>query len=339
MTGQKLVDELEKALTDEAYDGGMGAMSPEEFRELVRTLAVTAAKVVDELRASPTLEQRHASHGHAGSYCMPAPPPAAGFGVGAEFSAEVNQLEGGHDECPSQRGPALGGTRVEGRQGQQELEEGLDEVSVGEEAMSEHAPSMRVTSEGSLLVRLANALEAAEKAHTPTDDERAIFDAIAGRLGEHSQVRNYEIADSGEYETKLRGPVDVEVLAEWLLPTVLGFRRSEVPEPSDESVPCPECGQPRPFGLDFMCLDCNGVRYVSENDWYAHHGCGFEEEWKYQREAREAIAEHLASCDWSEPQGKPSDAQEAVRRLKEAGVGSYMILAAVTKVYDMETKS
>lgn len=66
-----------------------------------------------------------------------------------------------------------------------------------------------------------------EKALTPTDDERAIFDAIADRLGEHSQARNFEIADSGEYETKLRGPVDVEVLAEWLLPTVLGFCRSE----------------------------------------------------------------------------------------------------------------
>ena len=76
--------------------------------------------------------------------------------------------------------------------------------------------------------------EAKGLALTPTDDERAIFDAIADRLGEHSQATNYEIADSGEYETKLRGPVDVEVLAEWLLPTVLGFRRSVVPEPSAE---------------------------------------------------------------------------------------------------------
>lgn len=47
MTDQKLVDELEKALTDEAYDGGMGALSAEEFSELVRTLAVTAAEVVE----------------------------------------------------------------------------------------------------------------------------------------------------------------------------------------------------------------------------------------------------------------------------------------------------
>lgn len=77
-----------------------------------------------------------------------------------------------------------------------------------------------------------------EKAHAPTD-ERAIFEAIADRLGEHSQATNFEIADSGEYETKLRGPVDVEVLAEWLIPTVLSFRRSEVPEPSARRDPDP----------------------------------------------------------------------------------------------------
>jgi len=57
MTDQKLVDELEKAFTDEAYDGGMGAMSPEEFRDLVRTLAVTAGKVVDETRAPSSNEK------------------------------------------------------------------------------------------------------------------------------------------------------------------------------------------------------------------------------------------------------------------------------------------
>lgn len=51
-------------------------------------------------------------------------------------------------------------------------------------------------------------------------EEQTMFDAIADRLGEHPQATNYELADSGEYETKLRGPVDVEVLAEWLTPTV-----------------------------------------------------------------------------------------------------------------------
>lgn len=108
------------------------------------------------------------------------------------------------------------------------------------------------------LVELRDALEAAEKALTPTDDERAVFDAIADRLGEHSQARNFEIADSGEYETKLRGPVDVEVLAEWLLPTVLGFCRSEVREPSAERIGCNICGEALPDGEPHLCSEPQG---------------------------------------------------------------------------------
>lgn len=51
MTDQKLVDELEKALNDEVYDGGMGVLSEEQLSELVRTLASTAAKVAEEALA------------------------------------------------------------------------------------------------------------------------------------------------------------------------------------------------------------------------------------------------------------------------------------------------
>lgn len=47
----------------------------------------------------------------------------------------------------------------------------------------------------------------------------------------------------------------------------------------------------------------------------------------------------LCSCQRAEPQGEPSDAQAAVQRLKNAGVGAFMILAAVTKVYEMEAKN
>lgn len=43
-----LVEQLEKAFTDEAYDGGMGVLSPEQFTSLVRTLAGTAAGVLGE---------------------------------------------------------------------------------------------------------------------------------------------------------------------------------------------------------------------------------------------------------------------------------------------------
>jgi hypothetical protein len=67
-----------------------------------------------------------------------------------------------------------------------------------------------------------------------THIEQAIFEALADRLGEHPRARNYEIADSGEYETKLDGPIDVEMLAEWLVPTVLATR----PEPPVTDAEC-----------------------------------------------------------------------------------------------------
>ena len=57
MTDQKLVDELEKALNDEVYDGGMGALSEDQLSELVRTLASTAAKVTEEARTPANNEK------------------------------------------------------------------------------------------------------------------------------------------------------------------------------------------------------------------------------------------------------------------------------------------
>ncbi|WP_312672853.1 hypothetical protein [Microbacterium sp.] len=54
-----LVDEIEKVLRDEAYDGGMGALGPEEFTDYVRGLAVTAAKVLEEAH-TPTDDEREA---------------------------------------------------------------------------------------------------------------------------------------------------------------------------------------------------------------------------------------------------------------------------------------
>lgn len=41
-----LTTEIEKALTGEAYDGGMGAMSEDEFPRYVRRLAETAVEVI-----------------------------------------------------------------------------------------------------------------------------------------------------------------------------------------------------------------------------------------------------------------------------------------------------
>ncbi|WP_454113512.1 hypothetical protein [Microbacterium maritypicum] len=59
MTDQKLVDELEKALRDEAYDGGFGYMGDEQFTAYVRTLAETAAEVFEKA-LTPTDDEREA---------------------------------------------------------------------------------------------------------------------------------------------------------------------------------------------------------------------------------------------------------------------------------------
>ena len=54
-----LTDELEKALRDEAYDGGFGHIGDEQFTSYVRGLAVTAAKVVEKA-LTPTDDEREA---------------------------------------------------------------------------------------------------------------------------------------------------------------------------------------------------------------------------------------------------------------------------------------
>lgn len=59
MTDQKLVDELEKALRDEAYDGGFGYMGDEQFTAYVRTLAEAAAEVFEKAH-TPTDDEREA---------------------------------------------------------------------------------------------------------------------------------------------------------------------------------------------------------------------------------------------------------------------------------------
>ncbi|KQQ65718.1 hypothetical protein [Microbacterium sp. Leaf320] len=49
-----LTTEIEKALTDEAYDGGSGALTEEHFSRYVRRLAETAVEVVREHEAAWT---------------------------------------------------------------------------------------------------------------------------------------------------------------------------------------------------------------------------------------------------------------------------------------------
>lgn len=76
-----------------------------------------------------------------------------------------------------------------------------------------------------------------------TNTERELFEAIADRLGERPEARNFSIADSGEFETRV--PVNVEVLAEWILPTVLDVWRNRQAEAvGDERGTCSWCPRP-----------------------------------------------------------------------------------------------
>lgn len=75
--------------------------------------------------------------------------------------------------------------------------------------------------EGPQVIALLAALADALTQPAPLTIDRdalghAIFESLADRLGEHDHARNHEIADSGEYETKITGTVDVESLADWL---------------------------------------------------------------------------------------------------------------------------
>lgn len=61
VTDSRLVDELERALRDEAYDGGFGYMGDGQFVSYVRGLAVKAAEVVQEA-LTPTNDEREDEH-------------------------------------------------------------------------------------------------------------------------------------------------------------------------------------------------------------------------------------------------------------------------------------
>lgn len=78
-----------------------------------------------------------------------------------------------------------------------------------------------------LLIRLADALEAAENALTPTDDERAQAGPDSERL---RQIAEWLGMEHGHDETAKR----VALIADRHDRLAAGFRRSEVPEPSAE---------------------------------------------------------------------------------------------------------
>ncbi|WP_336642069.1 hypothetical protein [Microbacterium sp. USHLN272] len=58
-----LVEQLEKAFTDEAYDGGNGALSEEQFSKLVRRLADTAVAVFGGVQTSADVTEEGPTRG------------------------------------------------------------------------------------------------------------------------------------------------------------------------------------------------------------------------------------------------------------------------------------
>lgn len=52
----ELLNELEKAFTDEAYDGGMGALSEEQFAKHVHRLAEVAVETVEHAHAEERVD-------------------------------------------------------------------------------------------------------------------------------------------------------------------------------------------------------------------------------------------------------------------------------------------
>lgn len=159
------------------------------------------------------------------------------------------------------------------------------------------------------LVELRDALEAAEKAHTPTDDEReALIDVMV-----MTKLSDFAATDM----STIHQAVDAILKSD-----VWRFRRIEVPEPSAEAAALVDAVM---GAMDRWSVNANLDGDDEPGLWVP-------------RVRVEAAIDSVPLPFVAEPQGEPYDAQEAVRRLRDSGVGAYMILAAVTKVYDMETK-
>lgn len=154
-----------------------------------------------------------------------------------------------------------------------------------------------------LVLELADALEAAEKAHTPTDDEReallnaegwplpAVVDVVMKRWGnDNDTIRR----GGGDWSWKGLAETAIQALAQAGL-----LRRSAVPEPSENARVARGI---RAFTkLVRSELDATRDAYINLGDDYLHGVYS----------ALQQADDHAARIenDLSEPQGEPSDAQ------------------------------
>ena len=143
-----------------------------------------------------------------------------------------------------------------------------------------------------LLMRdLADALEAAEKAPAPTDDEReAQIKCLEDEV--EYRVRTAVALSKGGHdhnEQVRQGRASIRFLA-------AGFRRSEVPEPSAE-----QRGTPRPHK--------DGEAWCTSKSPLYPGSHGYDRCWGAQGHPEPLHVS--ASRRWSDPEGEPSDAQVA----------------------------
>ena len=180
-----------------------------------------------------------------------------------------------------------------------------------------------------LIRRMSDALEAAEKAHTPTDDEREADEkAILNALYDSGEAFSGAGDEVGTDETAIL----VDHVPDIVL--ALGFRRSEVPEPSAEhgadwsdwGIDHPEEGPSCKCGFNGTPEECaesrrpTGPAFIAimppspetSKRWYSMYcrECGVEEMMTDTADDPRMVArrdEHNRKRH-SEPQGEPSDA-------------------------------
>ncbi|WP_447948232.1 hypothetical protein [Microbacterium maritypicum] len=166
--------------------------------------------------------------------------------------------------------------------------------------------------------------------NTPTDDERDGLAKAMCAIETRSKAATLEEVQSG-IQRWTRHRYEADQLIEELADYGLTLRRSEGPEPSAEG---------------WSTEDRRNAEAEAKHRWYVEESRTRTSQRDFDNFNQGCINGFMLGAEWwkamhpaaPKPQGEPSDAQEAVRRLKDSGVGAYMILAAVTKVYDMETK-
>ena len=141
-----------------------------------------------------------------------------------------------------------------------------------------------------LLTRLAGALEAAEKAHTPTDDEREVLRAEAEKVQRAAWAEIH-----GQDPTRTYSVAEVKQLV-YSFDNVLSSALRRPEEPSAEN------GTPRDYQAYELTVDMLEDLLVTAGVSASEHGIAI-------RKTASALVYKIGRRLAPEPQGEPSDAQ------------------------------